>query len=1149
MDKHGIEGFLRRQKSLNRSFLIILFISLFSYTSLELSAVNSVFEQHYILNISFKAAKLERVLDAISQQSGIRLAYSNEELAVKSMVSVNIKTSNIQEALRAVLGDGYTFKQIDNYIAIAKKTNEGNSKLAGVQQKKGYQIKGLITDADGNPIIGATVSVKGSTTGVITDIDGRYIIEAAEGATIVFRYIGYNTEEKVVKKETTINVRMMESSVGLDDVVVIAYGQQKKSSVVSSMNTISSKEIAMPSRNLTNNLAGQIAGVIAIQRSGEPGRDDSQFWIRGVSSFAGGVSPLVLVDGVPRRMNDIGVDEIESFTVLKDAAATAVYGAEGANGVVLITSKRGETSKLKIDVRAEFTNSTPTRLSGILSSYDHLSLYNDASWEDAGNPTSFQKPYSDDILEKYRTGVDPDLYPNADFLSLLKDNTQNGRAVINLRGGSDRVRYFTSASFYKENGIFKSSATENYNANIGLERYNLRSNIDIDLTKKTLLSVDMSGQYMNIKNPGTSTDKIFTNIYYYAPYLFPLRFSDGRFSDDTESNNDNRNPYNFLNETGYTRKWDVAIQSKVALKQQLDFLTDGLDLRLAVSFDADLESSMARTKSPQTFYIILENGEKKFVQKDAGQPDLTDFKDFKQSSQKKIFMEASVNYKRTFGDKHDVTGLLLYMQKETHSTGLPYRKQSVVARASYGFDNRYMLEGSFGLTGSENFAKGYRYGIFPAIGVAWYLSNESFMKPVQHVINKLKLRASFGKTGNDNIGANNRFPYRGTLKTDAPGFNLGFSPGAGGGGNNSFGGGIVEDVFESPLLSWEIEKKKNIGIDLGLFNGRVDLMVDAFSNRRTNILMQRKVVSNITGFNKAPWQNYGIVTNKGIDANIVLKQTIGKTNFSIRGNLTYATNEIIEYDEVNPPHEYMRYTGNSLNTPILYVAEGLYSMDDFDIVTDKATGAKEYTLKSGLPVPSASVKPGDIKYKDLNGDGDINTDDRTYKHGFATPEPELVYGFGLNVEHKGFYAGIFFQGVGNTAMNLLGSRSFIPFGFDMKTSIRTEGLNHWSTRNPDNMDVMYPRLHATTFTHNQLPSTYWYRDASFIRLKNLEFGYQFNKRQMKKVGLSNLRIYIQGNNLAVWDDIKMWDPELGSAGAGAKYPISSTWTAGLEIGF
>lgn len=1036
--------------------------------------------------------------------------------------------------------------------SLPKNIQRENVGIQNILQQKKHTVSGLLTDADGNPIIGATVSIKGTTHGVTTDIDGRYILnDVNEGDIIEYRYIGYNTEEKTYKGEKDINIRMVEATVGLDDVVVIGYGQQKKESVVSSINTISAKELSMPTRSLANNLAGQIAGVLAVQRSGEPGRDDAQFWIRGISSFAGGTSPLVLVDGVPRSMSDIGVDEIETFTVLKDAAATAVYGAEGANGVVLITSKRGTTQKASLDIRAEFGMAKPTRLPKLMNSYDYSMLNNEAAWETAGNPTSnWEAPYSDYALEMFRTGADPDLYPNADFLSLLKDQTYNERVTLNLRGGSDRVRYFVSGAFYHENGLYDSQTSDSYSSNIGLSRYNIRSNIDIDVTKTTELSVDISGQYTDSHYPGASTDRIWGNIFYFAPNQFPLIFSDGTISECKQYNGETGNPYNFLNESGYEDNWEAFLQSKLTLNQKLDFITKGLSLKLSGSFDADYYSGTKRSKIPASYRMELdENGEKHYIQVNEGQPNLSDPSESGKGGEKRIYLEGSLNYKRVFNDLHDVTGILLYMQKErqTQGSGLPFKKQSFVARASYGYDNRYMLEGSFGMTGSENFASGHRWGIFPAIGAAWYISNEKFMKGTEDIINKLKLRASYGITGNDNIGST-RFPYRASLNQGAPGYNFGFADGPNGSTSNGYGG-ITENLFASPFLTWEKEEKKNIGVDLGLLRGRIDMSVDFFQNDRKDILMQRKTVSGVTGFRNSPWQNFGKVRNRGLDGNIVLKQNIQNVNLSFRGNFTYARNKVIEYDEIAPKYEYQRYTGNSLGKPCLYIAEGLYTNDDFNITENPENGSKSYVLKDGLAVPSGAVSPGDIKYKDLNNDGKIDSYDTTYDHKFRSENPEIVYGFGLNAEYKGFYAGIFFQGVANASMNLNGSINFIPFNHGELGPVRSEAVSHWSSKNPDNTDVMFPRLHTANFSHNTYNSTWWYRDAGFLRLKNLEFGYNFDKELLKKCLMKQARLYVQGNNLAVWDNIKMWDPELGSAGAGVKYPINMTWTVGLELTF
>lgn len=1157
MKKNYFMPFLSPKKY-KKALLVGLLALPVGYPPLPLSAKElSIFEQSYSLNLKFRNESLGSAIEQISRQAHVRIIYSNDQVDTRKKVNADIQTSDIREALLAVLGDGYAFKQENNYITILRVKSESSAVIASQQKKS--TVTGLLTDADGNPIIGATVGIKGTTHGVTTDMDGRYILnDVTIGDIIEFRYIGMVTEERTYKGEETINIRMLEASVSLDDVVVIGYGQQKKESVVSSLNTIGPKELTIKQRNLRNVLAGQIAGVIAVQRSGEPGNDAAAFYIRGQSSYAGGTNPLVLVDGVPRDMDDIDVDEIESFTVLKDASATAVYGAEGANGVVLITSKRGMVQKTQVSFSAQYSIVTPTRMPETLNAYDYLSLYNEAVWNDQGNPTNFNPQYSQEVLDLYRTGADPDLYPSVNWYDLLQEHTQSQRYTVNFRGGSEKVRFFASGAYYSEDGIFDSNPTEKYNANIGLQRFNLRSNVDMDLTKTTQLSIDMSGQYLRKNQPGYSSDEIFDFISHFPVHVIPMYYSDGTFSDhgapgygvDTQ-------PYNMLNNSGYNKTWSAFLQTKTTLRQKLDFITEGLSVKGSVSFDADFTSTMARSKTPQTFYALGRNEDgtlnKKTMKEGAA---LGDPYSYSTGGTKKIYIEASLDYARTFNKVHDVTGMILYMQKETqyqNKSGLqllPYRKQSVVARATYGYDDRYMIEASMGMTGSENFAQGHRWGIFPAVGAAWFISHEKFMQGVEDYLSKLKLRISYGITGNDNIGESTRFPYRESINTGAGGYNFGLTPGANGGASNSPGSGIVEGSFPMPNLSWEIEKKLNAGIDVGLFRGRVDFSADYFFNRRSDILLQRRTVSNVTGFRVMPYQNFGIVNNQGIDANLILKQKVGEVDMSARGNLTFARNKIIEYDEVPQRYAYQNYTGNSIGDEMLYIAEGLYTPDDFDITTD-AKGAQSYELKEGMPVPAANVSPGDIKYKDLNNDGVINDYDRTYDHGFYNKLPEIVYGFGLNAEWKGFFVGVFFQGTAHASANLLANTTnMTPFakGVD-NSSARIEALDRWTAENPYNQNVFYPRLHAAGFDHNMLNSTYWRRDAGFLRLKNIEIGYEFNDKVLRSLKMKNLRIYLQGNNVAVWDHIKLWDPELGDANSGAKYPICSNYTVGLEVTF
>lgn len=1106
------------------------------------------------------------VFSHIEKNSEFIIIYQGTQIDLDRKVSINLNDQPVQEILREIFAGTNDTYSIKGRQIIVKKTptKEESKGLSTNQQKK--TVIGLLTDVDGNPVIGATVSIKGTTYGVTTDIDGKYILNNInEGDVINFRYIGYNTEEKTYKGEKNINIRMTESSVGLEDVVVIGYGQQKKESVVSSLNTIGTAELNVKQRNLRNALAGQIAGVIAVQRSGEPGNDAAAFYIRGQSSYAGGTSALVLVDGVPRNMDDIDVDEIESFTVLKDAAATAVYGAEGANGVVLITSKRGKTQKTTVNFSAQYSLVTPTRMPETLNSYDYLSLYNETLWNDQGNPDKefFNPQYTDDHLNQFRNGSDPDLYPSVNWYDLLQDHTQSQRYTVNFRGGSDKVRFFASGAYYSEDGIFKSNPMEKYDANIGLQRFNLRSNVDMDLTKTTQLSIDMSGQYLKKNQPGYSTNEIFNYISHFPVHVIPMYYSDNTASDHPAPGGGvNYQPYNMLNNSGYSKTWSAFLQTKVTLKQDLKFITEGLSVKGSVSFDADFYSTMKRSKTPKSFYTLGRNEDgtlnKKTMKEGSalGNPGISGH-----DGTKKIYMEASVDYQHTFNKLHDVSGMLLYMQKETQYQNkdglqlLPYRKQSFVARATYGYDSRYMVEASMGMTGSENFAQGHRWGIFPAVGAAWFVSHEKFMSGLEDHISKLKLRISYGITGNDNIGDNTRFPYRESINMGLGGYNFGLTPGASGSASNSPGKGIAEGGFPMPNLSWEIENKLNAGIDIGLFRGRVDFSADYFYNRRSEILLQRRTVSNVTGFRVLPYQNFGIVRNQGVDANLILKQKIGQVDLSARGNLTFAQNKILEYDEVPQKYTYQNYTGHSIfgsnpDKMKLYIAEGLYMPEDFDI-TSNNTGAKNYTLKNGMPIPAANVAPGDIKYKDLNNDGAIDDYDRTFNHGYSPEVPEIVYGFGLNAEWKGFFVGVFFQGTAHTSANMLAEYfNLMPFtqGID-NGSARGETKDRWKAENPSNQDVFFPRLHTGRFDHNQYASTYWFRDAGFLRLKNIEIGYEFNDKILKHLKMKNLRVYLQGNNVAVWDKIKFWDPELGNADSGAKYPICSTYSVGLEVTF
>ncbi|MGC4232666.1 MAG: SusC/RagA family TonB-linked outer membrane protein [Niabella sp.] len=1114
--------------------LTVLFVFLASFQCL---AHHSIGQER--INLDLKDVSIETVLKQIAEKSKYNFVYKSEALPGTLKVNIYAKEASIDYVMEKVLQNtnlAYR-KTAASLITIIERGE-------GVTYPPSWVLNGTVLNEKKEPVIGASITIVGTSKTTSTNGQGKFIIEVESAQdSLMITYVGYKplVIAAGTEKEIVIQMEPDVESQKMNEVVVVGFGQQKKQSVVSAVTTVQGEQLRMPTRSLSNNLAGQVPGLIAVQRSGEPGYDNAEFWIRGTSSFAGGTSPLVLVDGVPRSMNDIEPDEIETFTLLKDAAATAVYGAEGANGVILITSKRGRPQKTKISYRGEYSNLRPTRLPEFLGSVDYLALYDEALRNEG------KTPIYEDIIPYYAAGQDQDLYPDVNWLDLLRKTTNNTRHTLNFRGGGEKARFFVSGAYFGESGIFKSNPLADYNNNIGLKRYNLRSNIDLDVTTTTLLRIDLSGQYLETNYPGVGTPTLFQSMTQTPPYLFPMVYSDGSNAGHPRFSNQRVNPYNLLMESGYAKEWRNFIQSRVDLEQKLSFITEGLMIKGSISYDGNSIYNSSRTKTPEQYTVtgrdIAGNLVKSRLINEVkmGEPSESN------SGDKRIYMETSLNYSRRFTNKHNVGGLLLYYQKaqQEHNQALAYKKQGYVGRGTYMYDNRYSIEANFGFTGSETFAPGHRFGFFPAVGVAWIASNEHFYpEALKGVVNSLKFRVSVGRTGNDNTGGS-RFLYRSSYSTST-----GYPFGIGGSGSLNSIGGMVEGRFAAPNLAWEIEDKRNYGIDVSLFKGKIDLTADYFDNLRSNILLQRRTVSAAAGFRQSPWQNFGKVSNKGIDASLNVRQNFSESlKMSLRGNITYARNKILEYDEVPQLYPWMNITGNRLNMYNLFVAERLYTNDDF-LITTNGDGSKSYTLRDGYATSSMSseLRPGDIMYKDLNGDGIINQFDQTRYEGNPSV-PELIWGAGINIDYKGFYASAFFQGAGKTSTVLGGdfNQGFFPFYYGIdESSARKEVLNRWTEANPS-QDVLYPRLRTGTYTHNATPSTWWLRDAGFIRLKNVEAGYQFKADQLNKIGFTAARIYIMGQNVTVWDKIKMWDPETGNRNAGMQYPIPSIWTIGLEL--
>lgn len=1133
------------KSSMGKKTILCMKLTVMLLTAVLLQVNASSIAQKKV-TLSETNARLETVLKSIKKQTGFNLLIISTNIDAAKPVTINVKKASLESVLVACfINQPLTYVLEPGTIIVKERTS-----LPSKKSLVFFKVSGSVKDEMGLPIPGVSIRVMGTDKGTVTSNMGKYSIEAELKDSLIFAYVGYKTQTIAVRGIDDINVVMRAEENNLKDVVVVGYGTQKKESVVSSISSVKGEQLRFPTRDLSNNIAGQVSGVLAIQRSGEPGYDNSEFWIRGISTFAGGSAPLILVDGVPRKISDIEPDEIETFSVLKDAAATAVYGAEGANGVILITSKRGKVQKSVISFRTEHSIAKPTRLPEFVGSVDYLNLYNEALSNDGLSPI-----FSEELIDKYRNQVDPDLYPNTNWMDeLLKKTTATHRYTINARGGTEKARYFVSGAYYGESGMFKDDPANKYDTNIGLKRYNLRSNIDLDVSKSTTVSVDLSGQYLMTNYPGVGTASIFRQMLLTPPYVFPAVYSDGTIATYRQERDANmRNPYNQLMNSGYAKEWRSGIQSNVRVVQKLDFITEGLSLRGNVSYDYDGNFISRRSFNPSRYFATGRdaNGKLIFSKTFSGNPDLGAAVP-ESSSVKKIYMESSLNYNRTFG-KHTVGAMGLYMQKETQNWNDPlaFRKQSVVGRVTYGYDDRYFVEGNFGYTGSEAFAKEFRFGFFPAVGVGYQVSNEKFYpEALKQVLSNLKLRASIGRTGNDNTGTA-RFLYRPTYTMDAAGFNQGISSA---GGVNGYGTGIVEGRFEVPYLVWEIEDKQNYGVNLGLFNGRIEIEADYFRSERSGILLQRKTIPNLAGFRSAPWQNFGKVKNHGFDGTINARQNFGEFKLSGRGTFTFARNKITEFDELRQPYPWMATTGTRVGEQVLYVADGLYTNDDFTI-SSNSNGTKSYRLKPGLPTPTLGglIGPGDIKYKDLNGDGKIDTYDRQ-RGGHSYPDkPEIVYGFGLNAEYKGFYASAFFQGTSNTSVILGGltPEGWYPFSWgNDQSNYRTFALDRWTEANP-NQNALMPRIHSgnTNNANNTVASTFWLRSGNFLRLKNVEVGYNLPKSFLKKVLLQTARVYVMGYNLGVWDDIKYWDPEVGNINGGNAYPLPSTYTFGLEVTF
>lgn len=1011
-------------------------------------------------------------------------------------------------------------------------------------------VKGTVRDAQG-PLPGATVTLKFAKIGVQVDNDGKYSLKVPANGTLVFSMVGYKTKEIEIKGESSINV-VLESLNDLDEVAVVAFGTQKKSSMISAITTINPKDLKVPSSNLTTALAGKLAGVIAYQRSGEPGQDNASFFIRGVTTFGYKKDPLILIDGIEVTSTDLArmqPDDIASFSIMKDATATSLYGARGANGVILIVTKTGEEGKAKIQVRFENSTSENTRNLDFADPVTYMKLANEAVI--TRNPLGIL-PYAQNKIDQTALGANPNIYPANDWRKmLLKDRTNNQRMNFSTNGGGKIARYYIAGTYNNDNGLLKVDERNNFNSNISLKSYQLRSNININMTKTTEVIVRLAGSFDDYTGPIDGGSGLYTKIMRSNPVLFPAYYPANQMPKTNHILFGNSgsglliNPYADLVK-GYRDYSRSLMNAQFEVKQDLAFITQGLSARGMFNTSRYSYFDVSRNYNPFYYtasgYNSLRDTYGLTLLNEGTATEYLNYSEGAKDINTTTYMEAAVNYVKQISKVNDITALLVYQRRQqlfansgTLQKSLPYRNQGVSGRFTYGYDNRYLAELSFGYNGSERFFKTERYGFFPALGLGWQVSNEKFWKPISTVISKLRLKATYGIVGNDAIGSpEDRFFYLSEVNLSDGGKGASFGEQFG-----YFRPGITVNRYDNAFITWERAKKFNFGTELTLFND-FNLQVDLFSETRDNILMERAAIPSTMGLAASIKANTGKAKANGVDVSADYSKNFNSSLWlRLHGNFTYAHSEFLQFEEPQYKESYLSRIGQSLNQTYGLIAERLF-IDQYDVANSPKQTFGEYAA-------------GDIKYRDVNGDGQITDLDRV-PIGLPTV-PEIIYGFGFSTGYKNFDLSVFFQGSARSSfwIDTRATAPFVPYNYPgeslggtQNALIKAYADDHWSEDN-QNLYALWPRLSDSQNNNNVQTNTWFMRNGSFLRLKSAEVGYSIPKKIINRVKLSNARFYVSGTNLLSFSGFKLWDIEMGGNGLG--YPVQRVYNVGIQIGF
>ncbi|MFV0419413.1 MAG: SusC/RagA family TonB-linked outer membrane protein [Dysgonomonas sp.] len=1027
--------------------------------------------------------------------------------------------------------------------------------LAFAQNTK-KQISGIVRDGADNSPIPATVVASGQSAnvGAFANEDGEFTISAYTGDTLTFSLMGYKTVKEVVGNRNVLDIIMYIDENQLDEVTVVAFGTQKKESVIASIETVNLKDLQIPASNLTAALAGRIPGLISYQTTGEPGADNAQFFVRGVTTFGYKANPLILIDNVEATTDDLArlqPDDIESFSILKDASATVFYGARGANGIIIVNTKSGIEGPVKLSARVDFNMAKPTRTPQFLDGVEYMKLYNEARI--TRDPT-LGAYYSGQKIQSTVDGLNPMIYPNVNWYDeLFKQETFNTKANINVSGGGQVATYYVAGGFDHETGLLNVDNRNNFSNNININRIHVRTNVIFKLTPTTTLDTRIQGRFERYTGPLNSTKDLYNLMMNSNPVDFPAYFEPDEknmyadhilFGNTFASGSLKGNPYAFMI-NGYENRDESIISAQGALTQDLGFITKGLTAKLTVSTRVWNKYAAGRGYAPyyyelQDYDQITEKYTLFPLNPTTGNPYLGDVMPVRNSDQKTYF-EALFTWGNKFGSHNFGAMTVFRMEENILTTGqstsiyetLPEKNMGNSGRLTYDFDSRYFLELGYGYNGSEKFSGSKRYGFFPSVAVGWMVSNEKIWEKLNNkTFSSLKFKASLGKVGNDAIaGRGDRFFYLSDVQMGSSVLNDGYRWGT---SFMNYYYGYNINRYANPNITWEVSTKRNIGIEAGFLKDALKVQADFFGEDRKQIYMKRENFPATAGLEAKISGNVGRVKSSGMDASIDYQHFFNQDLWLTgRGNFTYATNEFVELDEKNYPDEYLKRKGHNINQQWGLVAERLF-VDEEEIKNSPKQNFDQYMA-------------GDIKYKDINGDGVIDDNDRV-PLGFPTV-PEVQYGFGLSAGYKNFDFSFFLQGNARVSFFINPSvgggddndEGIAPF-VNRRNALSMVAEDYWSETNP-NVYAFWPRLSVNTLENNTRQSSWWLRDGSFLRVKQIEAGYSFTS--LKKYNIQNLRLYVSTENLLTFSSFKLWDPEMGRRGLA--YPPNKRFNIGVQI--